>query len=116
MYNECIFSLEKIECFFPNIFMTSSYTSLHIRNYTVNCLFRAICRIKVKFVQILMHLITNIFNLSLTRFRRLETSSRPFHDFDKMTAYCNLVIFSRCLHFFDWVISQLQKSSKPNSS
>ena len=37
---------------------------------------------------------TNISNMFLAQCWRLETSSRPFHDFIKMTIYRDLAIFS----------------------
>ena len=48
----------------------------------------------MEFSQILMYLITNISNMFLAQSWRLETSSRPFHDFNEMTIYQDLLIFS----------------------
>ena len=48
----------------------------------------------MKFGQILMYLITNISNMFLAQCWRLETSSRPFYDFNEMAIYRDLLIFS----------------------
>ena len=50
--------------------------------------------IKMKFGQILMHLITNISNMFLAQCWRLETSSRPFYDSNEMAIYQDLLTFS----------------------
>ena len=48
----------------------------------------------MKFGQILVYLITNIFNIFLPQCWSLQTSSRPFYDFTEMTLERNLSIFS----------------------
>ena len=45
---------------------------------------RVLSSIKMKFVQVLVKLMTNIFNSFLALLRRLITSSRSFYNFDKM--------------------------------
>ena len=50
--------------------------------------------IKIKFGQILVCCMTNISNMFLAEWWRLETSSRPFYDFIKMTIQQDLAIFN----------------------
>ena len=45
----------------------------------------------MKFGQILVYLIANISNMSLAQCWRLETSSRPFYDFNKMAIFNSLL-------------------------
>ena len=40
--------------------------------------------VALKIIQILVELTTNFSNLYLALLLRLETSSKPFHDFDKV--------------------------------
>ena len=48
----------------------------------------------MKFGQILMCCMTNISNMFLAQFWRLESSSRPFYDFIKMVILRDLAIFN----------------------
>ena len=48
----------------------------------------------MKFDQILVYRITQISNMFLAHCWRLETSSRPFYDFNEMTLEKDLSIFS----------------------
>ena len=50
--------------------------------------------IKMKFGQILVCYMTNISNMFLAECWRLETSSRLFYDFIKMTIHQDLAIFN----------------------
>ena len=50
--------------------------------------------IKMKFVRILVGWMTNIYNIFLAECWRLETSSRLFYDFIKMTIQQDLAIFN----------------------
>ena len=50
--------------------------------------------------QVFVQVMKNIFKLFLPLWRRLETSSRTFYNFDKTTVKCDLKTFSRwCLLF-----------------
>ena len=68
----------------------------------------------MKIGQALEQLMTNISNLFLALTWWLETSSRSFCDFDKITISCDLVIFSTWLLFLEFLIVQFQKSKKPS--
>ena len=48
--------------------------------------------IKMKFGQILVYLITNLSIMFLVQCWRLETSSRPFHDFNEMAIICQFLV------------------------
>ena len=48
----------------------------------------------MKFSQILVCCMTNIFNMSLAQCWRLKTSPRPFYDFITMTIWQHLAIFN----------------------
>ena len=48
----------------------------------------------MKFGEILVCCMTNIFNMFLAECWRLETSSRPFYDFFKMIIQQELAIFN----------------------
>ena len=48
----------------------------------------------MKFDQLLVCFMTNISNMFLAQYWRLETSSRLFHDFIKMTIKQDLAIFN----------------------
>ena len=65
--------------------VTSSQALLHIKSYSFDCLFRILRSIKMKFGQILVQLMTNIFSLFLTLLWRLETSPKSFYGFSEMT-------------------------------
>ena len=54
-------------------------------NYNYAYFFGILSAIKMKFRQILVCCMTNISNMFLVQYRRLETSSRPFCDFIKTT-------------------------------
>ena len=69
----------------------------------------------MKIGQALEQLMTNISNLFLALTWWLETSSRSFCDFDKITKSCDLVIFSTWLLFLEFLIAQFQKSKKPQT-
>ena len=56
--------------------------------------FLILSTIKVKFGQILVHLITIISNMFLAQCWRLETSFRPFYDFNETTIKWDLAIFN----------------------
>ena len=72
----------------------------HFQSYTFHCFFRILGSIKIKFVQKIVQLMTNNPNLFLALLWTLETSSRPFNDFDKMVVFCDLLMLSRwCLVF-----------------
>ena len=58
------------------------------------CLFWILSPIKIKFGQILVCCMTTISNMFLAKCWRLETSSRPFYDFIKMTIQQDLAIFN----------------------
>ena len=64
----------------------------------------------MKFCQILVCRMTNIFNIFLPQYWRLETSSIPFYCFIKMTIQRDLAIFDRRhLLFFNVPYSPFQK-------
>ena len=79
---------------------------------TLLLIFRNLSNIKIKFGQILMYLITKITNMFLAQqCWRLETSSRPFYDFNEMTLSRDLPIFSsRYLPIFDSPLFTFLKS------
>ena len=55
----------------------------------------------MKLGQILVCCMTNICNMFLAQYWRLETSSRPFHHFIKVTISRDLAIFnSDLIHLF----------------
>ena len=64
--------------------LKSSYILLHIRSYTFDCFFRVLDSTKIKFGEKSVQIITNISNLFLVLLRRLESSSSPFYDLNKM--------------------------------
>ena len=73
-------------------FVTSSQVLLHNASYTYAYFFWILSPIKMKFGQILVCCMTNISNMFLAECWRLETSSRLFHDFIKMTIQQDLAI------------------------
>ena len=75
-------------------FVTSSQALLHNPSYTYAYFFWILSPIKMKFGQILVCCRTNISNMFLTECWRLETSSRLFYDFIKMTIQQDLAIFN----------------------
>ena len=100
MYNYRIFYLKQKCCFllaisrflcfceiyrFQSRSVTSSYALLDNGNYTYAYFFLILSTIKMKFGQVLVCCMTNISNMFLVLCQRLETSSRPFYEFIKMT-------------------------------
>ena len=75
-------------------FVTSSQALLHNASYTYAYFFWILSPIKIKFGQILVCCMTNISNMFLAECWRLETSSRLFYDFIKMTIQQDLAIFN----------------------
>ena len=65
----------------------------HNESYTYAYFFWILSRIEMKLGQILVCCLTNISNMFLAQCWRLETSSRPFYDFIKMTIGRDLAIF-----------------------
>ena len=65
----------------------------YIMEVTYACFFWILSPNKTKLGQTLMYCPTNISNLFLAQCWRLETSSRPFYDFIKMTIGQDLAIF-----------------------
>ena len=74
--------------------MTPSQALLHNASYTHAYFFWILSPIKIKFGQILVRCMTNISNMFLAECWRLETSSRLFYDFIKMTIQQDLAIFN----------------------
>ena len=72
----------------------SSYALLDNGSYTHAYFFWILRTIKMRFGQILVCCLTNISNRFLAQCWRLETSSRPFYDFIKMTTYQDLAIIN----------------------
>ena len=67
----------------------------------------------MKFDQLLVCFMTNISNMFLAQYWRLETSSRLFHDFIKMTIKQDLAIFNSSHSPFSVVpCSPFQKKKK----
>ena len=54
-------------------------------SYTYTYFFWILSTIKMKFDQILVYQITSISNMFLAPYWKLETSPRPFQDFNEMT-------------------------------
>ena len=75
-------------------FVTSSKVLLHDASYAYAYFFWILSPIKMKFGQILLCCMTNISNMFLAECWRLETSSRLFYDFIKMTIQQDLAIFN----------------------
>ena len=88
----------KIFVFLRNLqiskFVTSSQVFLHNASYTYAYFFWILSPVKMKFGQILVCCMTNISNMFLAECWRLETSSRLFYDFIKMTIQQDLAIFN----------------------
>ena len=76
---------------FQNLWHHRKYCLL---SYTFAYFLWILCTINMKFGQILVYLITNIPNMILTHCWGMKTSSRPFYNFNKMTIYQDLSIFS----------------------
>ena len=73
--------------------------------------FSILSTIKMIFGQILVCFMTNISSMFWAQCWRLETSSRPFYDFVKMTIYQDLAIFnSWYLPFLNVPYSPFQKN------
>ena len=85
----------------PQISMSvvSLWTLLRNGTYTFAYFFWMLPTIKIKLHQILVHLITNVSIIFLAQCWRLETSSRPLFDFNKVTIYQYLSIFSNFFFF-----------------
>ena len=98
LFVEKMFRSRDIEIFVflwnPQIsnFVTSSWALLHNASYAY--FFWILGPIKMKFGQILVCCMTDISNIFLAECWRLETSSRLFHDFIKMTIQHDLAIFN----------------------
>ena len=75
-------------------FLTSLQVLLHNASYVYAYFFWILSPIKMKFGQILVCCMTNISNMFLAECWRLETSSRLFYDFIKMTIQQDLAIFN----------------------
>ena len=75
-------------------FLTSSQVLLHNASYVYAYFFWILSPIKMKFGQILVCCMKNISNMFLAECWRLETSSRLFYDFIKMTIQQDLAIFN----------------------
>ena len=82
----------KIFVFLWNLLI--SKVLLHNASYTYAYCFWIISPIKIKFGQILLCCMTNIYNIILAECWWLETSSRLFYDFIKMTIAQDLAIFN----------------------
>ena len=67
---------------------------LHNASYTYAYFFWILSPIKMKFGQILVCCMTNISSMFLAEYWRLETSSRLFYKFFKMTIEQDLAIFN----------------------
>ena len=65
---------------------------LHNASYTFAYFFSIVRTIKMKFGQLLVVCMTNIFSMFLVECWSLETSSRVFYDFIKMTIQQDLAI------------------------
>ena len=74
--------------------MTLSWALLHNASYTYADFFWILSPIKMKFGQILLYCMTSISNIFLAECWRLETSSRIFCDFIKITIQQDLTIFN----------------------
>ena len=92
-------------------FVTSSWALLHNASYTYADLFWILSRIKMKLGQILLYCMTSISNIFLAECWRLETSSRIFCDFIKITIQQDLTIFNGWhIPFFINLYSTFQKN------
>ena len=67
---------------------------LHNGSHTSTYFCWILCRMRMKFGQILVCCMTNISNMFLAQCWRLETSPRPFYDFNKMTILGDLTVFN----------------------
>ena len=75
-------------------FVTSSKALLHNASYTFAYFFWILRAIKMKFGEMIVRYRTNIFSMFLAECWRLETSSRLFYGFIKMTIHQDLDIFN----------------------
>ena len=90
-----VLELSRFLCFGEiHRFVTSSRTLLHNRSYTYAYFFWPLHTITIKFGQILVCLMANISNMFLGQCYGLETSSRPFYDFIKLTIYQDPAMFN----------------------
>ena len=79
-----LYFISYILCFFIILYIIYLYIFLFIL-YILYFISYIFCTIKMKFGQIVVCCMTNISNIILVLFWRLETSSRPFCDFIQMT-------------------------------
>ena len=88
---ECfVLEISKFLCFYK-LHRSQNQSLLHNESYTYAYFFWILGTIKMKFGQILVCCMTNMF---LVYCWRLETSSRPFYDFIKLTIWQDLAIFN----------------------
>ena len=91
--------------------MTSPLALPHSGSYIYAYFFWILITIKIKFSQILVCCMTNISNLFLAECCRLETSSRLFYDFIKITIQQDPTIFNGWhIPFLIVLYSPLQKN------
>ena len=125
MYLKNFFDLNKKYCFVLEIFIFLYFCEIcrfqnlwrHHRHFfimeaiLINAyLFWMLCITKVKFGQIVVYCMRNISNLFLAQCWRLETNSRLFYFFIKMTIKQDLTIFNSWhLAFFIVPYSSFQK-------
>ena len=84
---------------------------LHNGNHTYAYFFWIVSPIKVKFGQILVRCMTNMSKMFLAECWRLETSSRLFYDFIKMTKKQDLTNFNGwCVPFLTVLYSHFRKN------
>ena len=89
---------------------------LHNASYTYAYFFWILRAIKIKLGQILVCCMTNISNMFSAECWRLETSSRLFYDFIKMTILQDLAIFNGWhIPFLIVFYSPFQKNETPES-
>ena len=96
-------------------FVTSSQELLHHASYTCAYSFKSLSPMKIKSDQILVCCMTNISNMFLAECWRLETNSRLFYDFIKITVQQDPTIFNDWNVPF-WIVlySPLQKMKNWN--
>ena len=85
---------------------------LHIKSFTFDCLLRITGTTKMKSGQISVELLVTNPNSFLHSFWRLETSSRSFYDFDKMTVWCDLRDFGSWCSLFFSIFEHIFKREK----
>ena len=93
-----------------------SFRLVEIRLYTYAYFFWILITIKMKFGQILVCCMTNISDLFFAQCWRLETTSRLFYNFIKMTIEQDLTILNSWhLPFLSVPYSPFQKNEAPQS-